>query len=327
MQVFLGSSRERLNELKELAKWTNDRGHKALPWNLPGLFPPGEYTFETLNRLKDKVDAAVLIFAEDDEIWYRGDLLGHPRDNVLIEYGLFAGVLESRRVCICRVGRPKTSVDLLGITYISLDDPGRGKLQFESWLDGVEKEGGKWQAARLLVYENKLSIPDTNAFWRSLSNEADKEFVLLGASNKSWIKRDRRQTQAMGESIVRILKDGGNCAILCADKRRVVQDHIVFVAEYVVDVIRELSGSDRDVAQEGYEKRFLLSVSSNLNYQAVISDDRIVVLPLLNAKEFKAESVVVQFNRYKHPPQFQVYYDDIKRIVNACEIRSELPLL
>ena len=68
------------------------------------------------------VDAAVLIFSEDDQVWYRGDLGSQPRDNVLIEYGLFLGRLGQPRVIFCVRGKPRIAQDLQGITFCNLSN-------------------------------------------------------------------------------------------------------------------------------------------------------------------------------------------------------------
>ena len=119
MEIFIGSSREHLDVVRLLEGWLKTEGHRPLAWDQPGLFPPGHYTFDVLTKICRKVDAAVLVFGEDDRVWYRGDNGTQPRDNVLIEYGLFAGVLGRRKAIVCKVGKPRVAVDLAGLTVIS----------------------------------------------------------------------------------------------------------------------------------------------------------------------------------------------------------------
>ena len=107
MKIFLGSSRESLDQLRYVASWLEEAGHKPLPWDDPELFLPGENTFEKLIQISTEVEAAVFIFGEDDTVWYRQDALSQPRDNVLVEYGLFSGALGQRKVVICRAGESK----------------------------------------------------------------------------------------------------------------------------------------------------------------------------------------------------------------------------
>jgi hypothetical protein len=140
MRIFLGSSTESLAELKRLGTLVESAGHTALYWNGPELFLPGENTFLRLVEISQQVDAALFLFAEDDRVWYRSDALAQPRDNVLIEYGLFAGALGQERVAIFRYGSPKTASDLAGV--IATDLPARRgasvRLKLQAWLRKLE---------------------------------------------------------------------------------------------------------------------------------------------------------------------------------------------
>src|SRR5689334_23314630 len=114
MRIFLGSSREASTTglLRRVAGWVESCGHEPLRWDEPGVFPAGSYTFPTLRRVAREVDGAIFVFAEDDKVWYRTDKAMQPRDNVLLEYGLFSGTLGEGRVAICRSGSPRTASDL-----------------------------------------------------------------------------------------------------------------------------------------------------------------------------------------------------------------------
>lgn len=134
MQIFLGSSREALSSLYEVATWLEDDGHEPKPWNEPGLILPGESTFTALVGIARTVDAAIFIFGEDDTVWYRKDSgLKQPRDNVLVEYGLFSGILGQRRVIVCREGEAKLASDVDGIVYVDLNSKIRARLAVLAW--------------------------------------------------------------------------------------------------------------------------------------------------------------------------------------------------
>ncbi|MFG1609277.1 TIR domain-containing protein [Actinoplanes sp. NPDC049265] len=142
MRIFLASSTEaqQSGHLLKVASWIEKRGHTPLPWDSPELFSPGEYTFDTLGVLAREVDAAIFIFSEDDRIWYHGrDSMKQPRDNVLIEYGLFTGVLGKERAIVCRVGSPKMASDLGGLTNVRLDSEIRAEIQIAQWLSNLHR--------------------------------------------------------------------------------------------------------------------------------------------------------------------------------------------
>lgn len=143
MRIFLGSSKEQVNAMMEVASWIENLGHDPLRWDKPSLFLPGEFTIQTLMSVSKQVDAAIFIFSEDDKGWYRTDLLEQPRDNILIEYGLFARSLGMNRSIICRKGEPKTPSDLIGITVVNLTKPQTAQMSIEAWLKSIEGQKAK----------------------------------------------------------------------------------------------------------------------------------------------------------------------------------------
>jgi len=140
MKIFIGSSRESTDAMDWVARSLEDLGHQPVKWNEFGLFPPGEYILSRLLEISQAVDAAIFIFAETDEIWYRGDTLWQPRDNVLIEWGLFAGQLGPKKCIICTEGSPKISTDLRGLLVIEIGEARRNRASFElqKWISGLE---------------------------------------------------------------------------------------------------------------------------------------------------------------------------------------------
>lgn len=128
--------------MEEMAEWIEDSGHTPLPWTDHNIFPLGATTFEALHQVTQQVDAALFLFSEDDIVWYRGDKSKSPRDNVFLEYGLFAGALGERSVAIALIGKPKLATDLLGITYLPLDRKARAKNKLKTWLNDIDTSGG-----------------------------------------------------------------------------------------------------------------------------------------------------------------------------------------
>lgn len=136
MKIFLGSSSESEQTMRELAAWVERQGHTALTWADPEVFPAGTFTWQRLVEVAHDVDAAVFVFGPDDEVAYRADRVRMPRDNVLIEFGLFTGVLGPARCIVCRVGDAKLPTDLDGLTYITVPDTSRNEsfLKLSEWL-------------------------------------------------------------------------------------------------------------------------------------------------------------------------------------------------
>jgi hypothetical protein len=321
MKVFIGSTTEKKSEMEEIALWIEDAGYEPVPWNKPGLFPAGKFTFQTLNALKDQVQAAVFIFGGEDETWYRGDLTNTPRDNVLIEYGLFVGSLEPSRVAICKTPNTRIGTDLLGLTYISLSDESkiRSQRELQLWLNGVATSSPTLGSSRLIAFDTKFSMPNANEFWKELSHSAKERFYLLGSSNKSWILKDPDRTSMLGDAIFNLAKNGGNAAVLCRNTKASYRSHFQFVVENVLSKIPEEPEISRANLIEKLQNNVSLSLCSSLRYQSVVSDSRVVIMPLLNSQEFKSESPVFELNRHDHGEHYQNYLDDIKRTIQKYD--------
>ena len=140
MKIFIGSSKEQVQNMKRVALQLEGLGHEVMRWDKPGLFTLGKYTFENLGRVSRDVNAAIFILGEDDNIWYRNEFTTQPRDNVLLEYGLFAGVLGKEKVIIAKSGEPKLASDLAGITFLDLS---RGdstiQTELEEWISSLNE--------------------------------------------------------------------------------------------------------------------------------------------------------------------------------------------
>ena len=141
MKIFIGSSTEALNRgtVTKLAAWIEGLGHQPVRWDDPTLFSLGTSLFPQLVKVANSVDAAILIFGEDDTAWYRGKQVPQPRDNVLLEYGLFAGILNHTRVVIARDGKAKVPSDLDGIILLELlpQTENAARARLEEWAKAV----------------------------------------------------------------------------------------------------------------------------------------------------------------------------------------------
>lgn len=144
MKVFLASSRESRDDMHKVAQILESLDHVPVPWDSPTAFLPGTYTLNGLIEISRDVDAAVFVFAEDDKIWYRTSELHQARDNVLLEYGLFAGILGPERTLICRKGQPKTPSDLEGIIHIDISGIESARARIENWIRRIDQQRGAY---------------------------------------------------------------------------------------------------------------------------------------------------------------------------------------
>lgn len=94
-------------------------------------------------------------------MWYRQDAQRQPRDNVLVEYGLLAGVLGRERVVICRYGEPRIASDLQGFVYIDGSKPHRAEAEIAAWAKTLRPR----KAEELRDYARLLERYGRHVLW------------------------------------------------------------------------------------------------------------------------------------------------------------------
>jgi ADP-ribose pyrophosphatase YjhB (NUDIX family) len=128
-RIFVGSSRESLHlargikanleEIAEVRVWDED------------LFAPGSYPLDELLRFTTSFDFAILVCSGDDVTSSRGTSIASPRDNVMLEAGMFYGSLGRARVFLVtpRAEPVKTPSDLLGVAVVTYAEPSDGNYR------------------------------------------------------------------------------------------------------------------------------------------------------------------------------------------------------
>ena len=120
-RVFIGSSTEGL-AIAEAVFAHLDRETTPTLWTHQ-LFLPGQYPLEVLERELKRHSFAVLVASPDDEIVKRGAASPAMRDNLLLEFGLFAGALGRRRAFFVCPSSPRIELpsDLFGVITATYD--------------------------------------------------------------------------------------------------------------------------------------------------------------------------------------------------------------
>lgn len=122
-RIFIGSSSESLRVAQGI-KANLEEVAEVRIWN-EGLFSPGRYTLEELLEFTTAFDFAIFVWSGDDSLTSRGSQFNTPRDNVVLEAGLFYGALGRERVFLCapRSLSIKTPSDLLGLKILTFQEP------------------------------------------------------------------------------------------------------------------------------------------------------------------------------------------------------------
>lgn len=105
----------RLDRVMRVRRWWNE-------------FPPGGTTIERLAAVADEVDFALCLFGTDDVVFAAGagSSTPAPRDNVVLEAGMFLKTLGLERCMILNEQGVKIPSDLDGVSRIvyTSDNPG-----------------------------------------------------------------------------------------------------------------------------------------------------------------------------------------------------------
>lgn len=116
--IFIGSATESKPLAAKIGQGLADIGYRPLRWWKE--FPPGSLTLDRLLEIAQDVDGAVFLFTAADHTWYRGLLSESPRDNVILEYGMFVAHHGRERTLMLTEPGIKLPSDVIGITYASI---------------------------------------------------------------------------------------------------------------------------------------------------------------------------------------------------------------
>jgi hypothetical protein len=117
-RCFIGSSKEGEGYAKALAYHLRRADIDVEEWNLT-TFALGRHTMEDLEQALSRCSFGAFIATADDEVLTRGSRKIAPRDNIVFEFGLFAGRLSRERTFLLMpedLTDFKLPSDLLGIT-------------------------------------------------------------------------------------------------------------------------------------------------------------------------------------------------------------------
>jgi hypothetical protein len=116
-RLFIGSSSEGLATARYVKKQFS-RSVDCEIWD-EGVFGLNESYLETLLKIPNVYDFALLVATKDDKLKTRKKVFDSARDNVIFEFGIFLGKLSRRRVYILIEDGVKLPSDLMGITTLS----------------------------------------------------------------------------------------------------------------------------------------------------------------------------------------------------------------
>lgn len=193
MKVFIGSSIESEKTANIVRLILESYGVEAKIWYDDDIFVGSKSTLENLDRAAINVDAALFIWAYDDDELSRGKIHPVTRDNVILETGLFMGRLGTKCVGICKEKGVNLPSDLLGFTTISVDDEIKLKHKIGDWLQNITQEMRIVMNARRVIDEAEpLQDRWKYATEIIIINYAASSFLIPNIASDNVYKREKR---------------------------------------------------------------------------------------------------------------------------------------
>ncbi len=124
-RILIASSSEGLPYAEALQRLLYPKVDASV-WN-QGMFVPGQYALESLESRSREFHGAVVVATADDKVVSRGEEQLAPRDNLLLEFGIFVAVFGRRRALLMveYASDTKLPSDVSGLTVLpfSKTDP------------------------------------------------------------------------------------------------------------------------------------------------------------------------------------------------------------
>jgi nucleoside 2-deoxyribosyltransferase len=254
--------------------------------------------------------------------------------NVLYEVG-FAHAIGKEVIIIARQGT-NVPFDVRARRYIMYGITARKTQALKDTLTMTlnnvvpyaEEEERKSRIGQVVSHGTKFTVPHSHEFWNNLLKAANHRFYLVGYSNKSWINRTEEQSLELSQAIIHIIEQNGTVKILSVDEEKVKTHHERFLRDYIYRSVKALPPDRRQKVlariKDNIKPGLIYAVSNKSHYGAVVSDDRLLLLPTMNTQEFRSEALVLELKRGINSPQFENYLGDIDRLFNDGAKKIEL---
>lgn len=177
-KIFIGSS----DEAKDIDKLISAKiaflDAEILNWKDSETFPHSNYPLDLLLDIARKVDGAMLIATADDLIKIRGKERISPRDNIILEMGIFFAILGKPRTVILLVndkqkGLPDLPSNIKGLKTMNFDTnfPDDIDMEISHWLENLRNLRQKSKLLNDISYTILPKLSQINENWLSYLNQ------------------------------------------------------------------------------------------------------------------------------------------------------------
>jgi Predicted nucleotide-binding protein containing TIR-like domain len=168
-KLFIGSSSEEL-PLAETAKLLLEKDFDVTIWNEQvwdtSVFKINQNFLADLLKASLQFDFGILLGTNDDKVFFRGNEVLQPRDNVLFELGLFTGRLGTSKCAFLIDKEIKLLSDFNGLTLAQFDKADKSSFETaviqikDFFLTSADDEINFFPSATLAsVYFENLIVP------------------------------------------------------------------------------------------------------------------------------------------------------------------------
>jgi len=249
--------------------------------------------------------------------------------NVLYEVG-FAHAIGREVIVIARKGT-NIPFDVRSRRYIIYGTTPRQTQALKTSLTMTlrkvvpyaEEKRKQNRIGQVISHGTKFTVPDSHEFWNNLLKAANSRFYLVGFSNKSWVNRTDKQSIELSNAIIHIIEQNGTVKILSVDEPKVRAYHQKFLLNYFYRTVKELARDRRrkvlERLRDNHAPGLVYAVHNQSHYGAVVSDDKLLILPTMNTPEFRSEALVLELKQGINSPQFENYLSDIDRLFHDAK--------
>ena len=171
--IFIGSSASQIKLLRHVESLLGDIG-KYVPWT--SAFTQNRSALDSLVKQTRLCDYAILIATKDDLVKTKGKRVTAPRDNVILEFGLFLGSIGLNRCYLLAEEGAKLPSDLHGITVSTFTQEHGIFNSLEIVVEGIKSQIIKTanDSELGLLPSTALAIGYYNGFIKKVCDEINK---------------------------------------------------------------------------------------------------------------------------------------------------------
>jgi hypothetical protein len=189
--AFIGSSAEGL-PVAEAIQQNLDHTCETQIWH-QGIFGLSTGNLEALVNSLDNYDFAILVLTPDDMSFSRGEEQQSPRDNVLLELGMFIGAIGRERTYVFYDLKADIKIpsDLAGITHAGYEPPGKANLQAALGAASTQIKTAMDKLGPRTPQTVSANIDETATFQiiHDLLDPSAEQFLIWMHENKRSLKR------------------------------------------------------------------------------------------------------------------------------------------